>query len=228
MAKQTPTPGTCRICEEPVTKRTIVSHLLKKHKGESGKNLFLIMVDTPYSSPYWLALVVDPEAYLQDLDSLLRDVWVECCGHLSSFIILGIEYSAGGDGEEIDDDDYESKSMKIKVKKVIGPGITFKYEYDFGTTTELRLKVVDTIVCMKPKEKIMVVGMNTMPETSCDECGRPALYHYNECEEKLLCKSCAADEELDECYLLPITNSPRTGLCGYEGGTYDTLPDDKN
>ena len=106
--------------------------------------------------------------------------------------------------------------------------MSFKYEYDFGTPTELRLKVVDTIPWEEEDDLVIMAGMNNKPEAVCTECGKPAVWHYAEWDnEKLLCKTCASDEDLDECYLLPICNSPRSGVCGYEGSHYDIYPDDE-
>ena len=222
MPKQTPTPGTCLTCNEPVTKRTIATHLLKNHQDSAGDEQLLILVDTPYPSPYWLAIVANPDAFLFDLDHLLREVWVECCGHLSSFYINGMEYFTGEDEPEDESDCSDTASMKIMLRKVMAPRMTFHYEYDFGSTTELRLKVVDFIHWTEPVDTVQVVGMNDKPEVRCDICGEPAEYHYVEEDfEKSLCEECSSDDELDECYLLPIVNSPRTGVCGYEGGKFD-------
>ncbi|MFH0968045.1 MAG: hypothetical protein V1862_10220, partial [Methanobacteriota archaeon] len=65
------------------------------------------------------------------------------------------------------------------------------------------------------------------PAWSCSECGKPAVCHYTEEDDgTLLCGECSEDPIIDECYLLPITNSPRSGICAYEGGWYDN-PDDE-
>lgn len=91
----------------------------------------------------------------------------------------------------------------------------------------MRLKIVDSILWEDQPGEIVMAGMSNIPDAVCSECGRPAIYHYAEWDkEKVLCKTCASDDELDECYLLPIYNSTRTGVCGYEGGKYDTDPSD--
>ena len=221
MARQAAGPGTCTICKEKITKRTAPRHLIKEHAEEGGDTRFLILVDTPYSSPYWMVLLVDPSAELSDLDEALRSIWVECCSHLSAFTIMGVEYMGTPYGVA---DDYldGAESMKIMIQDVLATGMTFKYEYDFGTTTELRLKVIDQIHWTARREKILMVVMNDKPQLPCSECGSPAEYHYNEWDDgKVLCIGCSSDEDLDDCYLLPICNSPRTGLCAYEGGRYD-------
>lgn len=220
MAKQAAGPGECYICREPVTKRTALTHIKKNHADPSGEERFAVMVDTPYSSPYWMLLLVKTNAKLSDLDESLRDIWVECCGHLSAFTIHGVEYHSSTEFGM--DPFYDNvKSMNTKIKNIFIPGLSFIYEYDFGTTTKLRLKVSDTIMWKKESNTIVMAAMNKKPEFLCSECGKPAVYHYNECDEILLCEECSENEDVDECYLLPICNSPRTGLCGYEGGKYD-------
>ncbi|WP_409199236.1 hypothetical protein [Methanospirillum lacunae] len=67
MAKQMPTPGHCLLCKEEVSKRTIKTLIIKKRHDPDGVSRSLIMVDTPYSSPYWLMLSVDPSATLKIL-----------------------------------------------------------------------------------------------------------------------------------------------------------------
>jgi len=221
MAKQAAAPGTCFICNEPITKRTAITHLKKKHAGETGDERFAIIVDTTYSSPYWMVLLVKPDATLEDLDRSLRDIWLECCGHLSAFTINGTEYQSSSESG-MDDDFGDERSMKIKIQSVLCPGMTFLHEYDFGTTTELRLKVADSIIWHKEKDKIIAAGMNDQPEFPCSKCGEPACYHDME-NETVLCVDCSSDQDLEECYLLPICNSPRTGQCAYEGGKYDLV-----
>lgn len=41
---------------------------------------------------YWLYLEMPARATLTDLDGFLRDIWLECCGHLSAFDIGTVRY----------------------------------------------------------------------------------------------------------------------------------------
>lgn len=41
-------------------------------------------------------------------------------------------------------------------------------------------------------------------------------YQYDS-DNQFLCDSCFDEKEDEYEYLLPITNSPRTGVCGYDG-----------
>lgn len=108
------------------------------------------------------------------------------------------------------------------MKKLLSPGQSFTYIYDYGSSTELCLRVGDLIQVKDPGEMISVLAMNEPPAWSCNECGKPAVCHYTENDdETVLCAECSEDPNLDDCYLLPITNSPWTGICAYEGGWYD-------
>lgn len=219
-----PTPGHCLLCKEEVSKRTIKTHIIKKHHDPDGVLRSLIMVDTPYSSPYWLMLSVDPSATLKNLDDVLRGVWLECCGHLSSFFIDGEEIEMTWEDDAVISGKKGTSSKKNSLKPILIPGNSFEYIYDYGSTTELRIKVGEQVKIKNTGEAIAVLGMNDPPAWKCSECGKPATYHYNEeDDETVLCDECSENPDLDECYLLPITNSPRTGVCAYEGGWYDEM-----
>ena len=97
-------------------------------------------------------------ATLKDVDQFLRDIWLECCGHLSAFEIEGISYDVAPQ------DDFfwgpPSKSMNYKLKTVLEKGMTFGYECDFGSTTELMITVVNYRVRAARKEKIIILSRN--------------------------------------------------------------------
>ena len=95
-----------------------------------------------YSSLYWLDIEIKTGATLADLDTFLREVWLECCGHLSAFDI-GQERYGGSHGLEAPGGffDHGEKSLSAKIGDVLAPGMKFIYEYDFGSTAELTLKV---------------------------------------------------------------------------------------
>jgi hypothetical protein len=63
-------------------------------------------------------LEVTASTALATLDRFLRVTWLECCGHLSAFEIVGVRYSveAGMD----DDWDMGEKSMWVRLDKVLG------------------------------------------------------------------------------------------------------------
>lgn len=64
---------------------------------------------------YWLVIEVKDTATLKDVDQFLRNIWLECCSHLSAFEIDGLSYKSfpGTDspwGRAV-------KSMKCRKKK---------------------------------------------------------------------------------------------------------------
>jgi hypothetical protein len=83
------------------------------------------MVQGDYSPEYWLHLKISSDAKLKDLDQFLRDIWLECCGHMSLFRQERHELKMGS-----------------KLMDVLRPGMELTHEYDFGDTTELLVKVI--------------------------------------------------------------------------------------
>lgn len=114
----------------------------------------------------------------------------------------------------------EDRSMDVLLEKVLSVGTKFTHEYDFGSTTHLKLKVVGERqgVSQPENEPIGILARNMPPEILCVRCGQRAtqvLGGYYDIEENAFCDVCAHEE--DEEMLLPIVNSPRVGVCGYTG-----------
>src|SRR5687767_11955453 len=67
----------------------------KKLKNLSQSNIvFLLSVYSNYYLEYWMFVEVDGRSKLKVIDNFLRDTWLECCGHLSSFTIKGKRYES--------------------------------------------------------------------------------------------------------------------------------------
>ena len=96
--------------------------------------------------------------------------------------------------------------------------MVFSHEYDFGTTTDLNLKVIETR--KRDITNIEIASRNNLPEFKC-KCGSIAtrICVYYGCNDNgLLCSNCATTHECGEESQMPIVNSPRMGMCGYTGG----------
>lgn len=160
-------------------------------------------------------LAVPVTAPLRKLDDFLRDIWLECCGHMSAFEINGVRYAS----ERID----EEMSTNAPLSRVLDVETQFFYEYDFGSTTELALKVVALRGQGTPKGAVQLLARNEAPQISCSECdAQPATQICAECAcngegEGWLCEACAAAHECGEEMSLPVVNSPRVGVCAYSG-----------
>ena len=184
--------------------------MAEKKKGESEK-LFHLRAKFPYSPEFWLDLEVNGSATLKDLDYYLREIWLECCGHLS-------EFSAG--------DFFAGEvSMKKKIADVFTKEPALFHSYDFGSTTET---VIEKISVREgnplTKYPIALMSRNVLGNVKCIECDEPAAYictgcFYEDEIEGSLCEAHAENHPHADDYgePLPFVNSPRVGVCGYEG-----------
>ncbi|MBS0272639.1 MAG: hypothetical protein JSR85_08355 [Proteobacteria bacterium] len=210
------TKGICNKCKQIVSIRAAKSHITKclNQDIEDSFDAFLIKVQWPHKNPiYWLYLSVPFKSKLEDLDLFLREIWLECCSHLSQFIINHKRYSSNFEPNSFFR--FEEFSMAIRSEKVLVPGLKFTHEYDFGSTTELLLEVVGLMKTVANKE-ISVIIQNQEPEFKCISCGKKAKM-ISSTEGDCFCASCVKEEDDDELFLLPLVNSPRTGVCGYTG-----------
>ena len=114
----------------------------------------------------------------------------------------------------------DEKSMRVKIDKVLSPGQTCSYEYDYGTTTDLKLKVISEREVEAKGKAIQVLARNNQPMILCEVCGKPATSVCSQCiydDRGWVCDTCAEDHECGEDMLLPVVNSPRVGMCAYTG-----------
>ena len=229
-------PGKCRRCGQLVGKPQMTSHLKKciqrsaAARGDKIVRCFHVLVEATYDPAYWLHLDAPADVTFAKLDRVLRDIWLECCGHMSAFrfprknvrstssrdFVKWIkQFEQGGFEDELED---EEQMMGERLGKRLHPGVKLEYEYDFGTTTDLTIRVLDEYASSQPKPKIRLLARNEPPEISCAQCGKPATQVCVECEGGTpLCVSCTAKHECGEEMLLPVLNSPRFGVCGYCG-----------
>jgi len=218
--------GKCNLCGSTFSKSAMTKHLksCKQKEQDSKKSsssrgsretkIFHLVVEGRYSSAYWMHLEVPAGVTLKVLDSFLRRIWLECCGHMSAFVIEGKTYSVAPMAE------FDDESMGARLDEVLSPGMKFHYEYDFGSTTHLAMKVVSQEQKQIKGKSIAVLAMNEPPSIPCVSCSKMATQLCSECHwsgEGWLCNECAAEHECGEEMLLPVVNSPRVGICGYTG-----------
>ena len=214
--------GKCEYCGREFAKGGMLRHLSscrqrKEFIAVSGQTrdsrvgLVHLRVSDAWNSDFWLDLEMEGSATLRDLDQYLRFVWLECCGHLSMF-------TTGGWGED------DEISIETRVDTVLQPGAELVHIYDFGTSSETQVRSV-SIRDGSPTtpHPIALMARNNPPALSCMECEQPAMSICVECiyEDEGKGTLCLRHEKThpheDYGDPLPVVNSPRMGMCGYDG-----------
>jgi hypothetical protein len=113
----------------------------------------------------------------------------------------------------------EDHSLYAELGKVLSVGQKFSYTYDFGSSTNLNLRIVsEREGLVNPKDAVTLLARNLAPEFRCSVCDSPTTLIFGGAwgDGNAYCKKHAKKFE-DEGLLLPIVNSPRVGVCGYDG-----------
>lgn len=215
--------GTCQRCGMSTSKNEMLDHLTECTARSGGQNgqqesLYRLRIENRYGGSYWLDLELSAEAPLAQLDQFLRRIWLECCtGHTSAF--------------EIDDTHYvapfnerlailpSERSMEVPLRDaLISTNGTFIYDYDFDSPTHLMGQVTATRTGALGEKPVELLARNNPVERYCAECGNFATHvcsYYH--ENPFLCDVHASTHACSRYALLPVVNSPRMGVCSYQG-----------
>lgn len=229
MSASNKTKGKCKFCGRQMTSGGLIRHLktcddrneaVAKANDSNEKareqRLYHLYIKNSYNSDFWLHLELNGNARLNELDQYLRSIWLECCGHLSQFTLGSNPW-----GEEI--------SMNRKVYQTLKTDMEMTHTYDFGSTTQTTIKVVDAR-WGKPLTAfpIFLMARNEMPKPTCDRCNKKAKWLLEDYDSfdggELLCDKHKEEESGDDIYaeeLSELVNSPRFGVCGYTGPAID-------
>jgi CRISPR/Cas system-associated protein Cas10 (large subunit of type III CRISPR-Cas system) len=212
--------GRCLYCDTLFSQTEIGKHLAK-HLGEMEKasagkpqsNYCHIEVE---AGEMFLHLLVKGDAPMKIIDGFLRDIWLECCGHLSGF---------------------GHKNFKIKMKDLVEdvfqPKIKIFHDYDFGTTTRVFLNAKKQYQ-LNLRDKIILLSRNEPLKLMCTVCKKkPAINLCAVCWYEgpaFYCAACSVKhaetcEDFADYAEMPVVNSPRMGECGYTGGRIDKARD---
>ena len=221
MARRKQTRGKCVYCGREMARSGLISHLpacsarqeaiVEADRGRGrAQAIYHLVVRDAWQGMYWLHLEMNGTEELGSLDTYLRAIWLECCDHLSEFSI------GGWGGEKISD--------ARPAQSVFAPGVELTHIYDFGTSSYTLVKYVGQREGRPlTRHPIALMARNDPPQWSCVECGQPATWWCMECvndkdEPGWLCDEHAEVHPHDD-YGPPmaIVNSPRIGMCGYDG-----------
>lgn len=195
--------------------------------GAAGKKYgyFELVIYGKYEKDYWLIVEAADTATLADIDIFLRNIWLECCGHLSAFEINGVSYESDPSPDSFWG--MQIEGMNYKLKALFEKGMNIAYEYDFGSTTELVIHVQDYRTGYDKEEKLTILSRNNPAVFQCCVCEKePAVYVNPQGVYDgvpFLCEACSELPDYEDAYLLRVCNSPRMGVCGYDGS--DIYPD---
>ncbi len=230
-----PSRGICTLCQGAFSKPSMARHLeicRQKVKEQASQqqwqkiSTFHLVVEGSRFPLYWLHLEVATSTTLEVLDQFLRAIWLECCGHLSAFKIGNVHYCE--DEQLFDGEGWHGRKQPLQValEQVLQPGQTGTYDYDFGSTTELTLKVLAAREVKTQGMAIRILARNMLPPIPCDGCGKPATSACKQCldedhEQGYLCEMCAETHACEKEMVVRLrrVNSPRAGVCSYVGST---------
>ncbi len=244
--------GVCCFCNKTFTKaginRHLSTHLKEMTKSQKAGRSFFVKVETNKyygSTPYFLSLWIDGEAKMKNFDDFLRDIWLECCGHMSAFrnpknaqrgglwsLMEASDYLESGEIDKYEQLMEEASGeipLSRKIKDALAKGLVLEYTYDFGSSTELTISVLDEYP-VKAENKIVLLSRNEPFLIVCSDCGKlPATQICIACmyeKDASFCDKCASKhaekcEDFADYSSMPIVNSPRMGVCAYEGGVID-------
>jgi hypothetical protein len=247
MQKKSTSEGECLYCKKKVGKTSMTKHLVTelKSKETSGKaklgKSFLVKVEPNKkyygANGFFLYLWMDGNDTMSDIDYFLRNIWLECCGHMSAFrnpkkkrgggmwdMFEAMELMENGEMEE-----EAGEISNRKLKDALYKNLVLGYEYDFGSSTYLTLTVAEEFsVAAVAKE--MLLSRNEPLEILCSECGKEPAVKICIADGGGFCPKCAKKhakecEDFAEYAAMPVVNSPRMGVCAYTGGTIDKKRD---
>lgn len=204
--------GRCRLCQNAYSARGIPRHLASCWKrngaaGPTGEGGVLLNIEAP-GRWYWLSVCAPASTKLQQLDRFLKDIWMnDGCGHLSRFLQRSDAWR-------------ETAPKRATLAELLPPGTSIVYLYDMGDTTAVYVR---SVAAVPAPENITILARNEPPRIPCNICQAPATEICAPCEttnqytSTELCQDCAKVHRCDPYSLLPLVNSPRTGICGYDG-----------
>ena len=113
----------------------------------------------PAGAPrYWVIIEVKADAQLADVDALLRQLWLECCGHRSAFRVGRRELAM----------------TTATAVAFAGAASKVEYEYDFGSTTALTGELIGKRLGSIGHETVRLLARNEPLVWPCADCTAPA------------------------------------------------------
>jgi len=190
--------GNCYRCNKKVDINDVPSHAQKCNELKDNECVIGVISEGVSGKLYWVGMICTTNTKLSHIETFLKDIWLYCCPHRSTF-------------------SYNKKATLMDVIKKTGKMERIMYEYDMGSTTSAVIQVLKhneaCVLNTAKKATITLVCQNRAPLMKCVDCKKKAV---SVGENGGKCGVCADEEDL------PLLNSPRTGVCGYDG---ENLPE---
>ncbi len=210
----------CKFCNKKLGVKTIVDHMsecIPNYINEKSGYLIEFLAESYITNKkYQMIAIFGNKCKFTHIDKFLRKKWCECCSHMSTLEVY----------EEVNEQQTQ-KSVKFntlisKYEKVN----QFLYNYDMGSTTTIYFRILKKLEGKNNNTNIELLYRNEPYKIKCKNyknCKGNANYiseGYKFCHE---CKNNLEEPE----YILNLSNSPRTGICGYENDNIEINYDEK-
>jgi len=216
MTEELKSEGRCIYCNQMFSQKEIgkhlAKHLVEMEKKDADKTMNFYYHIEVQVAELFLHLLVRGDATMKIIDDFLREIWLECCGHMSEF---------GHKNFRI--------SKRDRVEDIFAPRVKNFHDYDFGSTTRVFLKGLKSYR-FSLKGSIILLSRNEPLKLLCNMCKKnPAVNLCATCsweEDAFYCEACSGKhakvcEDFADYSSMPVVNSPRMGVCGYMGGSID-------
>jgi len=191
--------GTCSKTQKKVSFYEAEQHLQQLASNEGKSNAFIVRITSSEIDPLsWVFLNVPFTSPIEEIDLLLRKIWLEGSEEnqnpISYFIIDPKNYFSVDlfDGK----DDF---TMKIPAKDVFALGQNFKHYYDQESSI-LNVKVVGEHHS-EDLDRVSILLKNDEPVIPCNKCAAQAT-HVRTIDRVCLCSKCLDNDVSEELFAM--------------------------
>lgn len=218
--------GTCQLCGAEVEAGSMRKHLtgcieeyryevIGRDDGSDPIAGYHLAFQAKRAPVYWFHVLARADATLAQLDSFIRDAWMEDRSKHSRFVIGNSVYSSEPP-TSVTPSNLQG-DMSGELQEVVEHD-QFEYAYDLESTTELEGRTIDrrNILPDRCETPVRLIARNDPPEIPCG-CGAEAEVVCPKCSEGpegWLCEDCADDHACFDGETAPsrIENTPRAIL----------------
>ena len=165
-------------------------------KTDKHAHYMILLIEGKYNPEYWIVIKAKADIPMKKIDKFIKDIWVECCGHMSSF-----------------SDGHSKVGMTRKLDQVFEKGYKIDYIYDYGSSTDISLSLLEEVEDADDKD-IQIFLRNKAIDYQCSYCDNKAEAICPFCtdpDDGLLCGACIENhkciQDEGEDILLPLVNS---------------------